>query len=151
MLQSAVVGFKVVSTSTAETVGVVHGLVVDPVSRTIAALSLTKTAGKATLLPWANLTAVGTDAVTVQGADRIVEPDSDLAVLADKHHTLLKKRVLSTAGQQLGTVQDVDFDPASGAVLGLPLEEMAVPGSALLGVGSYAVVVQAPPVAAPAA
>ncbi|MTD14868.1 hypothetical protein GIS00_13055 [Nakamurella sp. YIM 132087] len=149
MLFSETTGRKVVSTSTADTVGVVHSLVVDPASRSVVALSLSKTAGPATMLPWSSLTAVGADAVTVPGLSSVVAPDDHLALLSDKHHTLLKKRVLTTQGQEIGTVRDVDFDQATGALQSLLLEQLVVPGAALLGVGSYAVVVQAPS-AAPA-
>ena len=56
---------------------------------------------------------------------------------------MLGKRVLATSGDELGKVKDVEFDPATGDVLALLLDEGASPGERLIGVGSYAVVVQA--------
>jgi hypothetical protein len=51
--------------------------------------------------------------------------------------------VLSTAGVQLGTILDVDFDPAVGRLAWLLLEQAPIDAGRLLGVGSYAVVVRA--------
>ena len=91
--------------------------------------------------------AVGADAVTIGGASVVVDPDERLADLATKDGTVLKKRVLSDAGEDLGSVHDIDLDPESGALLELIVGEKkhrtSVAGSRLLGVGSYAVVVKA--------
>jgi sporulation protein YlmC with PRC-barrel domain len=134
-------GQKVVSTATAETVGKVDGFVVDPATRTVVALELKKTStGK--ILAWPDLIAFGTDAVTVADADVIGEGSEPVAQLLGKDHTLLKKRVLSSRGDELGHVQDVDFDPETAAVTSLVLESTEVPGADLIGVGSYAVVVK---------
>ena len=51
---------------------------------------------------------------------------------------MLKKRVLSTNGDDLGPVKDVDFDPASGAVTALILDAGEVAGKRMVGIGSYA-------------
>jgi sporulation protein YlmC with PRC-barrel domain len=49
----------------------------------------------------------------------------------------------STAGDELGTVTDVEFDGGSGSVTRLRLDDHEVAGVRLRGVGSYAVVVTA--------
>jgi hypothetical protein len=77
-------------------------------------LILSKTSSQGSALPWPNIIAFGVDAVTVPRAAAVVEPDPYLAELAGKPHTLRHKRVLTTSGVQLGTVLDVDFDPAIG-------------------------------------
>lgn len=135
-------GRKVVSTSTADTVGKVDEFVVDPKSHTVLALVLAKTDSGPTLR-WVDIVAFGTDAVTVTGADKITEADEDVAALTGKDHRLLGKRVLSTAGDELGKVSDVEFDGESGAVTSLVLDDGEVAGTRLVGVGSYAVVVTA--------
>ncbi len=140
---SEATGRKVVSTSTADTVGVINGFVLDPATRSVAGLELHKTPERASLLPWDRLTAFGADAVTVGDVTALVESDERLDALSGKAHAVLRKRVLDTTGLQLGTVQDVDFDPESGAVVSLQLEDQQIPGPKLLGIGSYAVVVQA--------
>ena len=136
-------GRKVVSTSTAETVGKIHGFVVDVRGPRVAALQL-KTTDSGDILNWPDITAFGADAVTVADSSKIIEAGEDLAPLLDKRNHLLKKRVLTTVGDELGTVKDVEFDPATGDVLNVHVGDTAVPGKALVGIGSYAVVVLAP-------
>lgn len=140
MLFTQVSGRKVVSTSTAETVGQVAALVVDPRSHSVVAVSLTKAAHGDTLL-WSDITAFGTDAVTIAGADVISEANETVKELSGKAHDLLGKRVLTTFGEDLGTLSDVRFDPSSGAVESLLVPGRDVAGARLIGIGSYAVVV----------
>jgi hypothetical protein len=63
--------------------------------------------------------------------------------LPRKDHHLLGKRVLSTGGDDLGKVDDVEFDPGTGTITALLLPGGEVAGIRLVGVGSYAVVLQA--------
>ncbi len=135
-------GRKIVSTGTAETVGKVDGFVVDPRSRTVLALEVKK-AASGDVLAWQQVESFGTDAVTVIGADTIADAGPQVAALTGKDHRLLGKRVLSTAGDELGKVKDVEFDGASGAVTLLLLDRGEVAGVRLRGVGSYAVIVTA--------
>ena len=71
--------------------------------------------------------------MTVPRAAAVVEPDPYLAELAGKPHTLRHKRVLTTSGVQLGTVLDVDFDPAIGRLAALLLEQGPIDAARLLG------------------
>jgi sporulation protein YlmC with PRC-barrel domain len=143
MLFSEAIGQRVVSTTSAATVGHVGSLVIDPAGQRVVALSLKKTPVSGTLLPWADVTAFGVDAVTVASESQIIEEQGQFAELNSKAHIILKKRILNTAGIQVGTVRDVDFDPADGRILGILTDDQPVDGRALLGVGSYAVVVRA--------
>lgn len=142
MLFSEAVGRKVVSTADASTVGVVDSFVLDPASGRVAALLLKKTSSSGSLLPWSDITAFGLDAVTVSKVDLIVAPAGELAELSGKAHHILKKRILTTAGLQVGTARDVDFDPADGRVLGILTDDQPIDGSGLIGVGSYAAIVR---------
>jgi sporulation protein YlmC with PRC-barrel domain len=141
MLFSAALGRKVVSTSTAETVGFVEEFVVDPRTHSVVALGLKKAKGG--VLRWSDLTAFGEDAVTVASAEQVGSADETITALSGKDHRLVGKRVLSTAGDELGTVADVEFDPASAALTALALAERSIDAVRLVGVGSYAVVVRA--------
>ncbi len=143
MLLSEAEGRKVISTATAEPIGHLSDLVIDFARAQVAALSLTKTPGSGHLLMWNDVTAFGIDAITTGGADRLRQPEAELADLADKKHLVHRKRVLTTQGLQVGTVRDVDFDPQTGKILALLLEDRPVTGDRLLGSGSYAVVVRA--------
>jgi sporulation protein YlmC with PRC-barrel domain len=142
MLFSEAKGRKVVSTTTAETVGRVDEFVVDPRSHAVIALMLKKTDTGDTLR-WDAMTAFGVDAVTVAGAEAITVADSTVAALTGKDHRLLGGLVLTTLGEELGKVIDVEFDPESGTIIGLQLDDRQIEGVRLIGVGSYAVVVEA--------
>ncbi len=143
MLFTELTGRKVVSTDTASTVGVVADYIVDPHAPGVVALTLSKTPGRDSVLPWANVIAVGNDAVTVPTAEAIITPDDDLIELSGKQHALPGKRVLTTAGEELGTVRNVEFDHASGRLDALILESGPIDPARLLGVGSYAAIVRA--------
>lgn len=138
-------GHKVVSTSTADTVGKVERLVVDPQTKSVVALELKKTSN-ASGLAWGDITSFGTDAVTIGAEDKLAEHSEEVEILASKGRRILDKRVLSDAGDELGTVKDVDFDPANGSITSLLLVDGSVPevaGRRLVGIGSYAVIVAA--------
>ena len=142
MLFSEAQGRKVVSTSDATTVGLISSFVIDPAQRRVVALSLSKPTGAGPMLPWAGINAFGSDAVTVAGANVLVAAEPDLAELGAKAHAILRKRVLTSAGYEIGTVRDVEFDPADGRLISLVLDDHNWDGQTLLGVGSYAVVVR---------
>lgn len=142
MLFSEATGRKVVSTADASTVGTISGFVVDPAEGRVVALALAKTAGPASMLPYSSISAFGADAVTVTSADLVVEPDDKLTELNAKPHTILKKRALTTAGYEVGSVRDVEFDPADGTLVSIRLDEHSWDGRGLVGVGSYAVMLR---------
>lgn len=142
MLLSEAIGHKVVSTGDASTVGHIGSLIIDPAVGKVVALSLKKTPATGTVLPWSDITAFGVDAVTVAGQHLVVDEEGHFAELNGKAHVMLKKRILTTAGLQIGIVRDVDFDPADGTILGLLTDDQPVDGRSLVGVGSYAVIVR---------
>ena len=144
MLFSEAKGRKIVSTSSADTVGKIDEFVVDPASHSVLALSLKKTDHGDTLR-WSEITAFGEDAVTVSGADRINEADEQISALAGKHNRMLGRRVLSTDGNELGEIADVEFDPESGSITAIKLADQQVEGVRLIGIGSWAIVVEASP------
>jgi sporulation protein YlmC with PRC-barrel domain len=136
---------KVVASSSAATIGRVSQFVVDPVTRSVVALQLKKTEG-GDVLRWGDLTAFGTDAVTVTDAGKIGDGDERVRALTGKDHRVLGKRVLTSAGDDIGKVADVDFDTATGALTAILVDSgNDVAADRLLGVGSYAVVVRDAP------
>jgi sporulation protein YlmC with PRC-barrel domain len=145
MLFSEGKGRKVVSSSTATTVGKVSRFVVDPATRSVVGVELKK-AEHGDMLRWSDITAFGVDAVTVTGPDKIGDGGESVRALAGKPHRVLGKRVLTSTGDELGKVDDVDFDPDTGALVALHLDDQSVvDASRLLGIGSYAVVVRDDP------
>ena len=135
-------GRKVVSTSSAETVGKLDNFVVDPRQRAVVAVELKKTDSGDTLM-WSAIVGFGADAITVTSAAAIAEQTPAVAALAGKHHRIIGKRILSAAGDELGEIDDVDFDPETGRVQSLISGDLEVDGERLIGIGSYAVVVTA--------
>ncbi len=137
---SEATGRKIVSTSTAETVGKVDAFVVDPHRRVVVAVECRKTSG-GDVLPWADIVGFGADAVTVRDAAAIGGAGPEVDALRGKDHSVLGKRVLSSAGDELGKVDDVAFDAETGAIEALVLTGGDIAGDRLLSVGSYAVIV----------
>ncbi len=138
-------GRRVVAMSTADTVGQVRGFLVDPASRSVVALRLKKT-DRGDVLRWDDLTAFGVDAITIGDPTAIAELDGELKALRGKRRRLLKKRVLTTGGDELGNVADVEFDPDTGGLTNIMLHEDAeISADRLVGIGSYAVIVQEQP------
>lgn len=142
MLFSEATGRTVLSTGTAETVGTVDGFLVDPVTAQVVALRLKKTLGSGDTLHWAEVTSFGTDNVTVTSADAVTQAADTAKDLDTKSAQLLGKRLLTDAGTDIGTVDDIEFDPASGAVISLQTRNGPVYGDRLIGCGSYAVIVK---------
>jgi sporulation protein YlmC with PRC-barrel domain len=136
-------GNPVVDKTSALTVGKVAGLVVDPKARRVVALGVKKSKGPGDTLLWDDAAAIGPDAVTVDSADRLTDPPSELAERAPIDVRLIGHRVLTDHGRDLGQVRDLEFDPADGTVVTLMLKDVFVEGDRLLGIGSYAVVVRA--------
>lgn len=140
MLFSDAHGRKVVSTSTAEQVGKVDEFVIDAKAHAIVALELKKSDG-GDFVRWHDLTAFGPDAVTVPGVEALTDADAELTELGGKAHRVMGKRVLSVGGDELGSVSDLEFDPDTGTVIALVLGSQRIDGVSLIGIGSYAVVV----------
>ena len=136
-------GRKVVSTDTAESVGKVEAFLIDPGTRSIAALRLAKVSGDAVYLSWEDLR-FGSDAVIVASSDRLrPERDDTEARVASRDLEPIGKLVLDDSGTALGKVEDVEFDPTSGAIVELDLGDPGrVAGDRLIGLGAYAVVVR---------
>lgn len=139
---SEALGRKVVSLATAETIGTLGEFVVDPGTQRVVALGIAKSKSGETLR-WDSIESFGPDAVTVRDADRIGVADDDVAHLSGKDHQFIGKRVLATIGDELGHLDDVDFDADSGVLLTLVLAGQEIDADRLVGVGSYAVVVRA--------
>ncbi|MDN5791193.1 MAG: PRC-barrel domain-containing protein [Micrococcales bacterium] len=135
---------KIVCTSTAETVGRVSGFVVDPALRRVVAVTVKKSQDGDTLA-WPQISGFGPDAVTIAAPDDIGSADEAVAALLGKRHAVLRKQVLSSDGDRLGEVTDVDFDPETGAIEAVLVDGAPVDGARLIGVGSFAVVVKAAP------
>jgi sporulation protein YlmC with PRC-barrel domain len=142
MLLSEVLGRRVMGIDQAHTIGLLSGLIVDAQAAKVFALRVAETEGAGTVVLWRDLTAFGSDAITVPSGEVIGEPKGRAITLSRRESDLLGKDVLTTAGVGLGPVKDIDFDQDTGSVLGLLTAEGPIVGGRLVGCGSYAVVVE---------
>lgn len=138
MRWSEAIGRDVVDTSTAEVVGTVDDLVLDPPRGVVAAIAVGDR-----VVSWSDAEGIGTDAVTLRSAALLSEPDTESTRSAvSGAGDPIGKRVITEDGFDAGIVEDLTFDADSGQVGQLVLDRGELPGGRLLGVGSFAVVVR---------
>lgn len=133
-------GRKVVSTSSAATVGKVSDFVVDPDLSSVVALRLKGGSGE--VLRWSDLTAFGTDAVTVSAPDKITGSTEAVARLTGKDRKIIGKRVITVHGEEFGQAADVVFDEQTGRVTDIVFSDGNSMSGRVVGIGSYAVVIE---------
>ncbi len=139
----AAMGRKVISRASAQNLGSIAHLLVDAQRGAVTGLVVGK-GRKAQLVDWDQVSGFGPDAV-------MISDDGSLRAPVDDHEKraaaggleLVGKRALSDAGNELGIIDDVTFDPAAGALLAVRIGSLEIPAGALLGSGSYAVVLSA--------
>lgn len=136
-------GRKVVSRTSARALGAVSHLLVDAGQRRITTVVVGR-GKKAHLVDWAHVSGFGPDAIMVgdEGALRPPGGDRERAG-ADGKLELVGKRALTERGNELGTIDDVTFDPATGVVEMLRIGNREFPAESMLGSGPYAVVLDA--------
>ncbi len=127
--------------STATTIGRAEHAVIDVEQRTVVALALAKVEGDATILPWDSIRSIGADAITVDNGDLLRAPAGELEQrTASGSLDPIAKKVLSDAGDEHGSLDDIVIDSESGAVTDLVIGDRTVPGRALIGIGDYAAI-----------
>jgi uncharacterized protein YrrD len=112
--------------------------VVDPQSSRVAALCVDDR-----VVHWADITGLGPFAVMVRSRWAAGPAEGRTAELLASGHQVLGKPVLTAAGDEIGRVADVEFDPATGEILRLITPDGSIEGGDLLAAGSYAAVVLA--------
>ena len=138
-------GRKAVSRASARDLGAVSHLLVDTGRRRISAIVVGR--GKhARLVEWGQLSSFGPDAVMVADEASLRPPGDDRERAgADGKLEMVGKRALTERGNNLGTIDDVTFDAATGALEMLLIAGRQIPSGSLLGSGSYAVVLDSVP------
>ena len=128
---------------TAETIGAVEGAVVDVPTRRVVAVQIGK-GRKARVADWSSLSGVGPDAVVVHSESALREPMGELEERYVKGDLpLLGARVLTDRGDEAGTLDDVEFDESTGALVALVSGDRRFSATGLHAIGGYAVVVAA--------
>lgn len=135
-------GRRVVAVNTATEIGEVKSFVVDPTSARITAIQIGGRGGRADLVEWDHIEAFGDDAVMVVHDEAVHQPDEREKDAVKGEIRLRDSKVLDTAGFEHGTVADVMFDPATGAILGVLTTEGHIGADRLISLGSYALVIQ---------
>jgi uncharacterized protein YrrD len=137
-------GRAVVSRTSAEELGGLAHIVIDVKRRRVALLVVRK-GRQALLVAWEQISGFGPDAVMIADESALQEPRDDREqAAADGKLELVGKRTLSDRGNDLGTITDVVFDPDTGAIESILVDDREEPAASLLGVGSYAVIVREP-------
>jgi len=135
---------KVISRTSAEELGTLAHIVVDVKRRQIASLVVGK-GRKALLIAWEQVSGFGPDAIMIADDTALQEPrDDGEQAAADGKLELIGKRALSDSGNDLGNVTDVVFDPDTGAIQSILVDDREYPAVSLLGAGSFAVIVREP-------
>jgi uncharacterized protein YrrD len=138
-------GRKLVSRATARDLGAVSHLLVDAGRRRIAAVVVGR-GRHARVVEWAQLSSFGPDAVMVADEASLRPPAGDRERAgAEGRLEMVGKRVLTERGNALGILDDVTFDPSTGALEMLEIGDREIPSGSLLGSGSYAVVLDSVP------
>jgi uncharacterized protein YrrD len=97
------------------------------------------------LVAWEHVSGFGPDAIMIEDESAPYAPRDDRErAAADGNLDLVGKHALGDMGNDLGTVTDVVFDPATGAIETLVLDEREEPAASLLGAGSFAAIIRTP-------
>lgn len=121
---SEVIGRAVVVREGAQEVGKVKDLILDPAGRQVLGFVVAEGLFKATkVAPWASVQAIGPDSVIVAAATSIVKSAElpDIQAVLEKDLSISGVKLQTTAGKDLGKIDDVQFDEHTGAVLGYEL------------------------------
>jgi uncharacterized protein YrrD len=136
-------GRKVVSRSSAHELGTVSHLLVTVDCRQVTAVIVGR-GKKALLVDWSQVSGFGADAVMVTDESSLRAPGNDREqAAADGKLEMIGTRALTESGNELGTIDDIVFDPTNGAVTSLNVADRLIPADSVVGSGSYAVVVAA--------
>jgi uncharacterized protein YrrD len=121
---SEVVGRPVVVREGGREAGKIRDLVVDPSGRQVLGFVVSEGLLKSTkVAPWMGVQAIGPDSVILSAVTSIVKAAEapDIKSVLDKNLSIRGLRLQTTAGKDLGKVEDFQFDEHSGAVLGYEL------------------------------
>jgi uncharacterized protein YrrD len=151
---SELVGKPIVSAASGERVGRVSDILLDRGScRTVGLVLAGGLMSSEHVLPYGDIQVVGKDAIVARTGDGLMGPKEWRAqgLETERSSSLRNKRVLTSTGRQLGAVNDIYFDEATGVVEaleisgpkmgGLMQRKSVLPQSAGLTIGPDAIVV----------
>jgi uncharacterized protein YrrD len=124
MKATEVIGRAAVVREGGQKVGKVKDLVIDPTGRQVLGFVVAEgLLAKIKVAPWAGLQTIGPDNVVFASSDSVVKPAGapDIKAVLDSKLKLKGRKLQTTAGKDLGEIDDCQFDERSGAVLGYEL------------------------------
>lgn len=146
-------GLAVVSLDEGLKLGTVDHALFDSATLELRALQVTGD-GRTFIIPWGLITTIGADAVTVANrqAAQTAAQGGTLGKLVDRR-ALQRLKVVDAAGMLVGTLNDLEPDPATGRALRLTVskggflgrfsESTVIDAAAVLGIGTDIVTVAA--------
>jgi sporulation protein YlmC with PRC-barrel domain len=142
---SQLIGQPIVARADGQRVGSIQRLLLDPGRGAISAALLEAPVGGALVLDWSKVVAVSQDAVLVEAvtATRHAEGDAELRLVSGQLE-LVGKRVLTAAGDELGELEDVEFDEHSGRVVRLHVPDQVLAPVRLVALGPDALIITPP-------
>jgi uncharacterized protein YrrD len=132
---SEVMGRTVVVREGGQEVGKVKDLVVDPSGRQVLGFVVAEGLFKGTkVAPWMGVQAIGPDSVVLATAASVVKAEEapDIQAVLEKELSIRGLRLQTTAGKDLGKIEDFQFDERTGAVLNYELSDGVFGGHSLL-------------------
>jgi sporulation protein YlmC with PRC-barrel domain len=137
-------GQRVLARSTAQLVGSIGQLLVEPAIARVVAARVEGAVGPATVLPWDSVSAIGPDAVIIESAEQLTEPEAQRQGFVTDLYALSGRPLLTEEGDSIGRLEDVEVDEASGRVVSLVVDGRSVPLERFVALGPDAVIVPAP-------
>ena len=126
-------GRRVISRTSAETLGEVSDVLLSTSPAAVTALQVGK-GRKAGTIAWAQISGIGPDAVVVTEDDAASDVPGQ---------SPMGRLVLSELGNAVGPVTDVEFDGTNGTLISLATEAVLIEGDRLLADGPYAIIIAA--------
>jgi uncharacterized protein YrrD len=123
------IGLTVITQDSGKTVGKTQDLVIDRQGRAVLGVLIDEAGWfkKAKVVPWASVQVLGLDALIIDTEDGIKKASEvpEMKEVLERGYVLRGVRIHTTKGLDLGEVEDVLFDPTTGAVEGFLLAERA--------------------------
>jgi len=124
MKASEILGRPAVVREGGQKTGKVKDLVLDPTGRQVLGFVVIEAVFKKTMVaPWAGLQTIGPDNVILSATSGVVKAADapEIKSVLDTKLRLKGRKLQTTAGKDLGEIDDLQFDERSGAVLGYQL------------------------------
>lgn len=121
MKASEILGRAAVTREGGQKAGKVKDLVIDPTGRQVLGFVLAEGVFKKTMVaPWAGLQTIGPDNVIFSAESAVVKTGAapEIKSVLEGKFKVKGRKLQTTAGKDLGEIDDLQFDERTGAVLG---------------------------------